>query len=153
KGPATTACVAAVAVFELAESPAAFVERLRKKYVVPGARPLAWKLVTLAPTVTETTFCVKPASVARSILKPVSSPLLSVQLTLIWLVETAAATRFDGAAGGVGVAPVSRTSTQSAPPPCAPGVVKDRLPALVKGPPATAWYVPLAGSNQRAVTV
>ena len=58
---------------------------------------------------------VKPLFVARSTTKPVSLLLLSAHVRLIWLVETAVAARFVGAAGAAtcGVADASADSALS----------------------------------------
>ena len=65
-----------------------------------AANPVAWKLVTPAPTVDVTKPEPNVEFVARSMAKPVSFDALSVHARLIWALEAAVAVRFEGAAGG-----------------------------------------------------
>ena len=60
-----------------------------------------WYVVTFAPSAAISEKAVQPLPAQRSILKPSSFPELSVQLRLIWELETALAARFDGDVGGL----------------------------------------------------
>src|SRR4051794_8400288 len=73
--------VATDAVLVYAELPTALYARTRNQYVVRRLRPVLVKVVTLAPTVA---ICVQVVPfVERSILNPVSLPLLSAQFRRI----------------------------------------------------------------------
>jgi len=70
-------------------------------------KPVFAKVVTLAPTVAILAKLVHVEPLQRSMVKPVSLPALSAHARLIWLLETAVAVRFVGAAGGAGAASVT----------------------------------------------
>src|SRR6185436_12974215 len=78
-----------------------------------------------------------PPPLLRSILKPVSFDELSVHVRLIWLVETAVAARFDGAAG---VPPPPPTGDGIAVPLCFSTSRSPPLPSTITRPSETYVY-------------
>src|SRR5439155_25746509 len=84
-------------------------------------------------TVAISTNAVHPDPAQRSIRNPSSVVALSVQVRLIWLVETAAAASAVGAAGGAGAGPVAK-------PPPAQSSIAPLVPSCpIPADPVAIW--------------